>query len=146
MQTPATRTVKLDIASRFDLLDTVQTVLQHCSALLGFDEEAVHYLSVAVRESVVNAIKHGNHLVESKRVVVDFQLRPEAITVEVRDQGEGFDPDSVPNPLAPENLLKAYGRGIFFMRSFMDEVSYSFPARGGTVVRMVKRVPTATPP
>jgi len=131
MQTPATRTVKLDIASRFDLLDTVQTVLGHCATLLGFDEEAIHYLSVAVRESVVNAIKHGNRLDESKRVVVDFQLRPDTITVEVRDQGEGFDPDSVPNPLAPENLLKAYGRGIFFMRSFMDDVSYTFPARAG---------------
>ena len=96
-------------------------------------------MSVAVRESVVNAIKHGNHLDESKRVALSFTLRPQALEVEVRDEGEGFDPGAVPDPLAPENLLKPDGRGIFFMRSFMDEVSYSFPARGGTVVRMLKK-------
>lgn len=145
-KTPATRTVKLDIASRFEMLDMVQTVLQHCSSLVGFDDEATHYMSVAVRESVVNAIKHGNRMDESRRVAVDFHLRPQTLEVQVRDQGTGFDPETVPDPLAPENLLKAYGRGIFFMRSFMDEVSYTFPARGGTVVRMVKRVPASTTP
>ena len=68
-----------------------------------------------------------------------FTIHPAALEVKVQDQGQGFDPESVPNPIAEENLLKAYGRGIFFMRSFMDEVSYSFPARGGTVVRMLKK-------
>ena len=135
------RTVTLDIASRFEMLDVVQTVLGQCCALVGFDEEAVHYMSVAVRESVVNAIKHGNRQDEAKRVHLQFTLRDRALEVQVGDQGAGFDPAAVPDPLAPENLLKAYGRGIFFMRQFMDEVSHSFPARGGTVVRMLKRVP-----
>ena len=62
-----------------------------------------------------------------------FTLQPAALEVRVQDEGTGFDPEAVPDPLAEENLLKADGRGIFFMRSFMDEVSYSFPARGGTV-------------
>jgi serine/threonine-protein kinase RsbW len=97
-------------------------------------------MSVAVRESVVNAIKHGNKQDETKRVYVDFTLHERALEVQVRDEGKGFDPQGVPDPLAPENLLKAYGRGIFFMRQFMDEVTHSFPARGGTVVRMLKRV------
>jgi serine/threonine-protein kinase RsbW len=97
-------------------------------------------MSVAVRESVVNAIKHGNHLDESKRVAVDFILQPQALEVQVRDEGSGFDPQAVPNPIDEANILKPEGRGIFFMRSFMDEVSYSFPAKGGTVVRMVKRL------
>jgi len=140
MKTSLTRTVRLEIASRFDMLEMVQTVLQHVSALVGFDEEASHYVSVAVRESVVNAIKHGNGLDESKRVAVEFQLRPQSLDVQVRDHGGGFDPAAVPDPVAPENLLKATGRGIFFMRSFMDEVTYSFPRSGGTVVRMSKRV------
>jgi len=135
------RTVTLDIASRFEMLDVVQTVLAQCCALAGFDEEAVHYMSVAVRESVVNAIRHGNKQDESKRVHVQFTIHDRALEVQVRDQGPGFDPAAVPDPLAPENLLKAYGRGIFFMRQFMDEVSHSFPAKGGTVVRMLKRVP-----
>ena len=107
---------------------------------MGFDEEASHYLSVAVRESVVNAIKHGNRQDESKHVAVEFLIQPKALEVQVRDEGGGFDPGSIPNPVAPENLLKADGRGIFFMRSFMDEVRYSFP-KGGTLVTMLKKLP-----
>ena len=137
---PNNRTVKLDIASRFEMLEMVQTVLGSLSTLIGFDEEASHYISVAVRESVVNAIKHGNRRDESKRVMLEFTLHPDGLEVSVRDQGRGFDPRSVPSPLAEENLLKPAGRGIFFMKSFMDEVSYSFPPRGGTLVRMVKRL------
>jgi len=141
MTNDAARTVRLEIASRLDMLDMVQTVLSHLAALVGFDDEATHYMTVALRESVVNAIKHGNQQDESKRVQVRFTLQDHALEVEVRDQGKGFDPGVVPDPLAPENLLKAYGRGIFFMRQFMDEVQHSFPPRGGTVVRMLKRVP-----
>ena len=136
------RTVTLDIASRFEMLDVVQTVLNQCCAIVGFEEEAVHYMAVAVRESVVNAIKHGNQQDESKRVRVHFTIRDRALEIEVRDEGKGFDPATVANPLAPENLLRAYGRGIFFMRQFMDEVTHSFPAKGGTMVRMLKRVPS----
>ncbi len=137
------RTVKLDVASRFEMLDVVQTVLVQLCAIVGFDEEAQHYMSVAVRESVVNAIKHGNRQDEAKRVHVQFTVHDRALEVEVRDEGRGFDPTGVADPLAPENLLKAYGRGIFFMRQFMDEVTHSFPPKGGTVVRMLKRVPAA---
>lgn len=136
------RTVTLDIASRFEMLDVVQTVLNQCCAILGFEEEAVHYMAVAVRESVVNAIKHGNKQDESKRVHVQFTIHDRALEIQVRDEGKGFDPAAVGDPLAPENLLRAYGRGIFFMRQFMDEVTHSFPAKGGTMVRMLKRVPS----
>jgi serine/threonine-protein kinase RsbW len=137
---PSLRTIKLDIASRLEMLEMVQTVLARAAETAGFDEEAAHYLSVAVRESVINAIKQGNRGDESKRVTLVLASQPSALEVRVQDQGEGFDPLAVPDPLAEENLLKADGRGIFFMRKFMDEVSYSFPPRGGTVVRMVKRV------
>lgn len=142
-KTSDSRTVSLDVASRFEMLDLVQTVLAQIAGILGFDEEATHHMSVAVRESMVNAIKHGNRQDEQKRVEVRFTLLGRALEVQVRDQGEGFDLASVADPLAPENLLKAYGRGIFFMRQFMDEVTHAFPARGGTVVRMLKRLPAA---
>ena len=140
MKTSTQRTIKLDIASRFDMLEMVQTVLARAAEMAGFDDDAAHYLSVAVRESVINAIKHGNRGDENKRVTVILASQPGVLEVRVQDQGDGFDPAAVPDPLAEENLLKADGRGIFFMRQFMDEVSYSFPPRGGTVVRMVKRV------
>lgn len=139
MKRTPSRTVKLDIASRFDMLEMVQTVLTHLSGLAGFDEEATHYMSVAVRESVVNAVKHGNRGEEARRVTIAFTLEPGSLEVSVHDEGRGFDPDTVPNPTAAENLLKVDGRGIFFMRSFMDDVSYTFPPGGGTVVTMVKR-------
>jgi serine/threonine-protein kinase RsbW len=139
MKTRDARTVRLDIASRFDLLDVLQTVLGQLSEIVGFDDDATHYMSVAVRESVVNAIRHGNRLDESKRVTMHFVVHPRALEVRVTDEGAGFDPDSIPDPLSDENLLKTGGRGIFFMRQFMDEVSYSFPPKGGTVVTMIKR-------
>jgi len=139
-KTEKSRTIKLEIASRFELLDLVQTVLTHAATLVGFGDESSHYMSVAVRESVVNAIKHGNRLDEERRVVLEFVIHEGSLEVVVRDEGGGFDPACVADPLAPENLLKTAGRGIFFMRSFMDEVDYSFPSRGGTIVRMVKRV------
>lgn len=138
MKTTETRTVKLDIASRYEMLEMVQTVVSHLAELAGFDDDAAHYMSVAVRESVVNAIKHGNRLDEDKRVALEFLVEPRTLQVRVRDQGNGFDPGTVPDPILEENLLKADGRGIFFMRQFMDEVSYSFPQGGGTVVTMRK--------
>ena len=143
MKTPPARTVKLDVASRFEMLEMVQTILARVAEMTGFDEDASHYLSVAVRESVVNAIKHGNKGDESKRVAIVLTSHADGLEVRVQDQGGGFDPDAVPDPLADENLLKTDGRGIFFMRKFMDEVSYAFPPRGGTVVKMVKRVQPA---
>ncbi len=135
-----TRTVKLDIASRFEMLDVVQTVVTHLATLVGFGEDATHYMSVAVRESVVNAIKHGNGLDAEKRVDLQFTMGDKALEVSIHDQGTGFDPASIPDPLAQENLLKVDGRGIFFMKSFMDEVTYAFPPQGGTLVRMLKRL------
>ncbi|MCG6927550.1 MAG: ATP-binding protein [Acidobacteria bacterium] len=139
-EAPDRRIVKLDVATRIEMLDIVQTVLTQLCKIVGFEDETIHYLAVAVRESVVNAMKHGNGHDESKRVVIQFTLLDQAIEVEVKDQGKGFEPREVPDPLAPENLLKAYGRGIFFMKQFMDEVTYEFPPRGGTVVRMLKRL------
>jgi serine/threonine-protein kinase RsbW len=137
-------TVRLQIHSDFDMLDFVQVVSDRMGQLAGLDEEAIHWIGVAVRESVINAIKHGNREDYRKLVTVEFTFTPAAdpdeLVVRVVDQGEGFDPEEVADPLAPENILKSSGRGIFFMRSFMDDVSLRRGAEGGMEVRMVKKL------
>jgi serine/threonine-protein kinase RsbW len=136
-------TVRLDFHSTFDMLDFVQVVSDHLGRLAGLDDDAIHWVGVAVRESVINAIKHGNACDEQKRVHVEFTPieidAPRGIAIRVRDEGTGFNPDSLPDPLAPENLLKASGRGIFLIRSFMDEVAVRPAPEGGMEVLMVKR-------
>ena len=136
--------VRLRMHSSFDMLDVVQLVSDRLSAIAGFDEDATHWVSVAVRESVINAIKHGNQEQAGKFVMVEFAFTPRdaptEFTVSVRDQGPGFDPDELADPLAPENMLKASGRGIFFMRSFMDDVTLARHPEGGMEVRMVKKL------
>jgi serine/threonine-protein kinase RsbW len=97
-------------------------------------------VGLAVREAVVNAIKHGNRQEVGKRVEVVFRLSPHKLVVAVRDQGVGFDPDGVRNPLDPGNIFRANGRGIFFMKSFVDDVTFLRLHRGGMEVRMEKRV------
>jgi serine/threonine-protein kinase RsbW len=137
-------TVKLQVHSNFDTLDFVQMVCDRMAHLGGLDEDAVHWIGVAVRESVINAIKHGNREDIDKLVTVEFTFAPVAdpqeLVVRVLDQGAGFDPEEIADPLAPENLLKASGRGIFFMRSFMDDVTLRRAAEGGMEVRMVKKL------
>ena len=136
-------TVRLDFHSTFEMLDFVQVVTDHLSRLAGLDDDAVHWMGVAVRESVINAIKHGNAGDEGKRVHVEFtpleRDSPPGLAVRVRDEGLGFDPSDLPDPLAPENILKSSGRGIFLIRSFMDEVVLRRAPEGGMEVIMVKR-------
>jgi serine/threonine-protein kinase RsbW len=136
--------IRLELPSTFELLDLVQVLSDRLSAIAGLDEDSVHWVSVAVRESVINAIKHGNREDKRKQVTVEFQLapraRPEEFVVQVLDEGEGFDPEQVANPLDPENVLKSSGRGIFFMRNFMDDVSIARRPEGGMAVRMSKKL------
>lgn len=126
------------------MLDVVQVLTDHVGQVGGLDEEATHWVGVAVRESVINAIKHGNAEDRSKRVTVELRLEPRAqpphLVVRVIDQGPGFDPASVADPLAPENLLRSSGRGIFFMRSFMDDITLQRIPEGGMEVRMIKNL------
>ena len=136
--------VRLDFDSTFEMLDLVQVVSDHIGRLAGLDEEARHWVNVAVRESVINAIKHGNRNDVGKRVHVEFTPLesadvPQGVVIRVRDEGPGFDPAAVPDPLAPENLLKGSGRGIFLIRSFMDEMVLQRAAEGGMEMVMVKR-------
>ena len=134
----------LEFSSAFGMLDLVQVVGDHIARSLGLDDESVHWIGVAVRESVINAIKHGNQSNSAKHVFVEFETdlvdRSPALMIRVRDEGPGFDPETIADPMAPENLLKASGRGIFLIRSFMDDVRLQRAPEGGMEILMTKRV------
>ncbi|MBS1817826.1 MAG: ATP-binding protein [Acidobacteria bacterium] len=140
--------IRLEISSAFDMLDMLQAISDHACRLVGLDEDSMHWVSMAVRESVANAIKHGNQNDATKRVFIAFDSVDHGqagLAIRVRDEGAGFDPETVADPLAPENLLKGSGRGIFLIRSFMDEMVLQRAPEGGMEMRMVKRVQATAP-
>ena len=141
--------VRFTIFSVFDTLDLIQVVSDRFSAIGGLDEDAVHWVGVSVRESLINAINHPNRYEPTKHVTLEYTLEPApmpaAHVIRITDEREGFDPLEVADPLAPENLLRSSGRGIFFMRSFMDDVRLQRRPAGGMEVLMTKRLPSAEP-
>ena len=134
--------LRLSIGSNLDQVDLAATVVQSTLEQVAVDSEQAHWLVMSVREAVINAIKHGNREEAGKRVLMALDLEGEDLVVRVEDEGLGFDPDSLPDPTAPENLLRPSGRGIFMMRQFADSIEYSFPSERGTVVTMRKRIAT----
>jgi serine/threonine-protein kinase RsbW len=131
-------TTRLVLPSRTESVNQAAAAVGEVAKRSGLDEDAAYGIDMALREAVTNALVHGNKRDESKTITVIFTSSPGALEIEVSDQGNGFDPGSVPDPTVGENVLKTSGRGIFFMRTFMDEVSWSRTAEGGTVVRMMK--------
>jgi serine/threonine-protein kinase RsbW len=105
----------------------------------GLTDEALFGIDMAIREAVANAVKHGNKEDESKNVEITLTNIDDGFELKVRDFGIGFAVGDVADPTREENLLKASGRGILFMRSFMDEVEWTNAPGGGTVVRMIKK-------
>ena len=132
-------TTELSLPSRIDTVATAAAAVAEFLSRSGITEEAAFGIDMAVREAVTNAVLHGNRQDENKTVEVTLKSSPDAVEISVHDQGPGFNPEQVPDPTAAENILKASGRGIFFMRSFMDEVNWLMRPGGGTTVRMLKR-------
>src|SRR5262245_58054902 len=133
-----TETIELSIDSKLEFVDLVASVTKSVTAKLGFEEDDASWIELAVHEAVINAIMHGNKSAGDKQVDVRFVTEPDAVTIYVRDHGEGFDPAQLPDPTDSDHLLNPSGRGIFYMRTFMDEVEYSIHPDGGSVVRMRK--------
>jgi serine/threonine-protein kinase RsbW len=132
-------TTELSLPSRIDTVNAAATAVAEHISRSGVSEEAAFGIDMAVREAVTNAVVHGNTQDESKLVVITLKISPDAVEISVHDQGSGFNPTEVPDPTAEENILKTSGRGIFFMRNFMDEVDWLIRPEGGTTVRMIKR-------
>jgi serine/threonine-protein kinase RsbW len=130
--------------SSLETIDSAEEKATRIATDLGFGDEEIMQISMAVREGAVNAVLHGNAYAAEKKVTLGFETTGDELIITIRDQGPGMDLSKIPNPLAPENLLKTSGRGIFLMRSFMDVVEIR-PSATGTELKLIKRVhgPTA---
>ena len=132
-------TTELSLPSRIETVAAAAAAVAEFVGRSGVSDDAAFGIDMAVREAVTNAVLHGNRQDENKTVELVLKSSPDAVEISVHDQGPGFNPEDVPDPTATENLLKTSGRGIFFMRTFMDEVDWLIRPEGGTTVRMLKR-------
>ncbi len=130
---------ELKLPSRLDSIDKAVVEAIKFASDADFSDDALYAIDMAVRESVANAVKHGNLLDETKPVEIAFSTSDENFEITVRDFGKGFDVDEIPDPTDPQNLLKVTGRGILFIRNFMDEVEWFNHENGGTIIKMRKK-------
>jgi serine/threonine-protein kinase RsbW len=132
---------KLD--STLETVDSAEQTASRIASETGFGEDEVMQIAMAVREAAVNAVLHGNAYDPEKKVELEFERTAQDLVITIRDQGKGFDQGNISDPLAPENLLKTSGRGIFLIRSFMDDVQIN-PSQAGTEIKLFKHVHRAT--
>ena len=131
-------TTELTLPSRIEAVNEAADAVAEVLKRAGLGEEVAFAVDLAIREAVTNAVLHGNKENQMKAVRVHVSTSPDSIELSVHDEGSGFNPEAVPDPTAAENILKTSGRGIFFMRNFMDEVEWLIRPEGGTTVRMRK--------
>ena len=131
---------ELTLPSRIESVEEAAIKAEEFARGQGYGDDHVSAIELAIRESVANAIKHGNQFDESKTVAIKLISADDRVEITVSDQGTGFDPDEIPDPTEPANLLSACGRGILFMRTFMDVVEWTNGTDGGTTVKMVKKL------
>jgi serine/threonine-protein kinase RsbW len=138
-ETVKEETLQLNLPSRVESVGAAADKAAQLVTEAGLGDDAAFGIDMAVREAVTNAVLHGNREDAAKEVEVKFHYSSAVFEITVRDQGAGFVLADVPDPTEAENLLKTSGRGILFMRTFMDEVEWTRHPAGGTVVRLVKR-------
>ena len=132
--------VSLTLESTLDSVNSAEASATRFAAGAGFDEDEIARISMAVREATINAVLHGNAYDPAKKVGFVLERTRDAMVITITDQGQGLDPNKIPDPLAPENLLKQSGRGIFLIRAFMDEVQIRM-LHPGTEIKLIKHVP-----
>ena len=136
----APQRVSLRMESTLESVNKAEEMADQQAARAGLDEDTLGGFSMAVREAMINAVLHGNAYDTARRVNLSFEQNDQGLIVTITDEGKGFVPEEVPDPLAPENLLKESGRGIFLMRAFMDEVRFR-KLNPGTEITLIKRLP-----
>jgi serine/threonine-protein kinase RsbW len=137
--------VELDVPGQMEVVDDLEAVAVRLGTRGGLDPDASHFLGVALREALMNAIRHGNGLAPGRPIQVRIALDGGCLSLTVRDWGPGFEADALPDPEAPENCCLGCGRGVFFMRRFADEVVFHRPEGGGQAVELRKRLPAERP-
>jgi serine/threonine-protein kinase RsbW len=133
------KSIELKLPSKIESVDESAVFAEKVARDWGYGDDILSAIDLAVRESVANAVKHGNRFDEEKQVEVVFTDASDGLHLSIRDFGAGFDLETIPDPTNPENLLKVNGRGILFMRTFMDEVEWEKADGGGMVVKMLKK-------
>ncbi|MGD0096573.1 MAG: ATP-binding protein [Terracidiphilus sp.] len=137
MNGPKAGRLTLVLKSTMESVAEVETAAEKLAVEAGLDEDDCFHIAMAAREAAVNAVLHGNEYDPAKQMTASFENTGAALVITVADQGKGLDPETLPDPLAPENLLRGTGRGIFIIRSFMDEVHFR-QLHPGTELRLVK--------
>jgi serine/threonine-protein kinase RsbW len=131
-------TLERDLESTLESVDSAEQIVLAEAQALGLDDDDLYRVGIAIRECMVNAVVHGNRYNSRKKVHLKVERTADSLTITVGDEGDGFDPNAVPDPLAGENLLRGSGRGVMLMQSFMDQFQISQRQPQGTEVKMVK--------
>jgi len=136
--------VSLTLGSTLDSVDKVERTGEEFAARAGFDEDTIPNIAMAVREAAINAVLHGNSYDPAKQITASFEVNNDSLIIRITDQGPGLDPSRIPDPLAPENILRGSGRGIFLIKAFMDEVHFR-QLHPGTELTLIKHRTPAQP-
>jgi serine/threonine-protein kinase RsbW len=139
-----TSRVSFTLDSSLESVDKVEQTAEQFAARAGFDEDTVSHIAMAVREAAVNAVLHGNSYDKMKHITASFETTTDSLIIRIADQGAGLNPETIPDPLAPENILRGSGRGIFLIRAFMDEVNFR-QLQPGTELTLIKHRTPAQP-
>jgi serine/threonine-protein kinase RsbW len=136
--------VSYTLDSTLDSVNKIEEIAEQCAERAGFDEDTISPIAMAVREAAVNAVLHGNSYDTTKHITASFETTTDSLIIRIADQGPGLDPERIPDPLAPENILRGSGRGIFLIRAFMDEVNFR-QLHPGTELTLIKHRTPAQP-
>ena len=132
-------TEKMVIPSKIDEVPRVQQAVRQAVEQAGYDEQAMFGIRLALEEALSNAIRHGNAGDPEKQVPIEYQIDPHRIYIQVCDEGNGFNAESLPDPTAEENITRPHGRGVMLMQAYMSEVRYN---EAGNCVTMIRHTET----
>ena len=139
--TPQAKHLVVILDTHVESVNLAEEMCLRVAEAVGFSEDECYRIGMSVREGVINAFHYGNQEKPDKKIHLAVDLTTEKMTIHVMDEGKGFRLEDVPDPLAEENLLSTSGRGIFLMRTFMDEFNVVPGKTGGAEIIMSKKIP-----